>query len=224
MPHHLVPQTPMTPAKTEEELPWKQLCDEWDYRWASGSRKAGLLRRVMHGLKEEPRKVYFRERVDPSKCFTVAEGHCVFYQYDRDTVAIAKVGQLLEDSDGEPCFRHSCYWTAEDMAKDKDAWELPQDAVPFHKKHELVYCGEMLQDPCCLILGRCTVRRVMESDSEAVRSAIARCDREEDSFFWRYELPHETNAERLGLVRRKRRKLAAPEGQRDEMSSTRELW
>jgi hypothetical protein len=169
------------------------------------------LRRVIHGLRE-PKKVYFRERANPANTFTVAEGHCVLYEYEEGTVAIGKVVGLLEDSNGEPCFRHTCYWTAQDMTKDLDKWELPRDTVPFHKKHELVYCGEILQDPCGLILGRCTVRRVLESDSEALRSAIARCDREEDSFFWRYELPHETNAERLGLVsRKKRREESSPE-------------
>ena len=187
--------------------------------------KGGLLRRVMHGLRQEPRKLYFRERAQPERSFAVAEGHCVFYQYDQDTVAIAKVVELLEDSDGAPCFRHSCYWTAEDMAKDKDPWELPHDAVPFHKKHEVIYCGEVLHDPCSLILGRCTVRRVMESDAEAIRSAIARCDREEDSFFWRYELPHETNAERLGLVKKKRRKVKIPEETKETPPGpARELW
>ena len=141
-----------------------------------------------------------RKRDNHEQQIVVSEGSCVIYQYDEGEDALGKVTELYEDADGEPVFKHTCFWTYTDIKKDTDRWRLPQDTKPFQKGCEVVYCGEVLEDPCWLILGRCTVRRVQNTDAGAVDSAVARCQREEDSYFWRYELPHVSDRERLGLL------------------------
>jgi len=194
--HHKLAMTPATALEKENDEGWEELCEGWEYRWAGGAEKS-VLRKAIHGI--GGRRLWMRETKNRSDAFVVREGDYVFYQYD-DAEAIAKVQELYKDEDGEPMFAHSVYYTHEDMEEDEDDWDLPEDGVPFNEKHEVVFCGQTLRDPCWRILRRCTVRRVADAEDTAIKSAIARCDREEDSFFWRYQVPHQTNAERLGLL------------------------
>jgi len=193
--HHKQPFTPATAKDKAATREWKELCDGWEYSW--GLRSAVSMLGRLQGLTPESRTLWIKEQDSDSEPFVVRVGDCVMYQYD-DCDTIAKVLKLYSGKGGEPRFKHTCFWTAEDIAQDQDKWELPSDGPAFHKSHEVVYDETALDDEAWRIQGRCTVRAVKDQLSDAaVLSAIARCDREVDSFFWRYQLPRSMSTAEL---------------------------
>lgn len=204
------PATQLTPFKAQppepnslkrpREAEWQSLCDGWQYRWGR-QRTRSLLDRKLGGDNGPVGHSYESVEVkadDGSEAYEVRVGAHVYYQYDpsspgrvgRDTLmTVACVQLLYADADDQPRFKHDCYYAHSDMAADKDTWDLPEDPVPFHEEHELVYSPNDLDDSLELVDGLCSVKQISNAqNNQAVNSAIARCDREADCFFWRYKI------------------------------------
>eukprot|EP00658_Telonema_sp_P-2_P034867 TRINITY_DN25427_c0_g1_i1.p1 TRINITY_DN25427_c0_g1~~TRINITY_DN25427_c0_g1_i1.p1 ORF type:complete len:263 (+),score=72.30 TRINITY_DN25427_c0_g1_i1:86-874(+) len=180
---------PRSSKKRSLDQAWTILCDGWEYRWGR-QRKQRFLDQLM--APEEPGHVCYESieirAADASEQYEVKVGDFVYYEYD-DDFSVASVLLLYADAEEVPCWKHDSFYNARDMQKDPDEWRLPKDAVPFNPEHELVYSAKELEDVVALIDGCCTVRQVTQPrSSSAVISAINRCERETDSFFWRYSI------------------------------------
>jgi len=184
--------------KRLRESEWQELCDGWQYRWGR-ERTRSLLDRKLGGVNHVRRSFESVEirAGDGSEEYEVRIGSHAYYQYDPSSptakdscsMTVACIQLLYSDADEQPRFKHDCYYAHGDMANDKDTWELPEDPVPFHEEHELVYAPQQLDDTLDLIDGLCSVKQVLKPRHEqSVNSAIAKCDREADTFFWRYQI------------------------------------